>query len=118
VAVASGQSIKAWAREHDIPVRTCYLWTHRPEFKAKVESIRNRITDRAVGELTRSRVQAVREMGRLSTKAQHEPTRLAACRAVVADLAALKNQDLARRVEALETALREHAGTGKKDRPA
>jgi hypothetical protein len=118
LSVAGGASVRAWAAAHGVPKNTCYNWTREPEFKDLVERIRCRATDRAIGELSRSLVTAVREMSRLARKCEHAPTKLAACRAVVADLAGLKSQDLARRVEAMEQQLRERSSTRKKDKSA
>jgi hypothetical protein len=118
LAVAGGGSIRAWAKAHGISTTACYEWSREPEFKAKVERIRDRMTDRAVGTLTKNLVSAMEEMSRLARKGKQESTRLAACRAVAADLAGLKSQDLARRVEAMEQQLRERSSPRKKDRKA
>jgi hypothetical protein len=110
IAVAGGQSVAAWAREHNIPQRTAYTWAKAPEFKAAVERYRIRFVDRAIGRLAKHATRAADEIVKLSKGAKSEAVKLAAARAVLAELAAVTNHaetqqqgaDLRRRIAALE----------------
>jgi hypothetical protein len=91
LAVASGQPVAAWARAHAIPERTAYSWAKAPEFKASVEKYRLRFVDRAIGRLAKSATRAVDQIITLSKGAKSEAVKLAAARAILAELAAVTN---------------------------
>ena len=74
--VASGRSIAAFAKDKDIPMRTCYSWSGTAVFKAKVRRIRRRMLDRVACTLTRHGPTAVGEMARLIHKADSTRSRL------------------------------------------
>jgi len=111
LAVASGKSVAAWAKENGIALRTAYEWHRDPAFKAQVDEVRRRFFDRAIGQLSRSVVKAVTEMARLTTKAKSDAVRLQAARAVVADLMAMSDfAAFEKRMAAIEKQLQERAG--------
>src|SRR5262249_54418594 len=87
LAVASGQSVAAWARAREVPERTAYSWAATSAFKATVERYRIRFVDRAIGRLARRATQAVEEIVTLSQTAKSEAVKLAAARAVLSELA-------------------------------
>jgi hypothetical protein len=89
VAVASGRSVASWAREHNVPPRTAYSWAQSLEFKAAVDRYRRRAVDRAIGRLSRAATRAVDEIVKLTTGAKSEGVKLAAARAVLAELMAV-----------------------------
>jgi transposase-like protein len=86
LAVAAGQSITQWARDHGIGVRTAYTWSRAPEFRSQVAELRDRLLDRAIGVLARRVAANAAEINRLASKAESEAVRLAAARAGIADL--------------------------------
>jgi hypothetical protein len=89
--VASGRSVVAWAKEHEIPRRTCYRWFKTEAFKAKVAAHRLRIIDRVVGKLARHGSAAVERIAKLATTAEAEAVRLAANRTLLSELVGLSN---------------------------
>jgi hypothetical protein len=111
--VACGGSVASFARDHEIPRRTAYLWTKSDGFDKKVASYRDLVIDRLVGRLAKLGGKAVQGIGILATKAESEAVRLAACRAVLNDLigvgtyavSARQFDDLKAEVAALATAL-------------
>jgi hypothetical protein len=81
--VAGGGRIASWARENGVPRRTCYDWSRRPEFQDKVEAIRRRTVDRAVGRMTRSLHRAVKKIEDLVEQGENDHVRLAAARTLI-----------------------------------
>lgn len=112
VAIASGRSIKAWAAENGVPPATAYRMSRSKECRDVVTEIRRRSKDRAIGILSKHLVAAAGEIGKLVSKAAAETTRLAASRAVIADLLTLEGDatihaalsELDRRMAAQEAA--------------
>lgn len=101
--LAGGGTVAAWARRSQTPERTARRWSRLPEVLHQVEEIRRKATDRAIGELTRGATAVARRMRHLAHKAESEAVQLAACRAVLADLATLTDQQqLARQLDELE----------------
>jgi hypothetical protein len=103
LAIATGQSVAAWAEENKVPKRTCYEWRSHREFQEQVHGFRRDFVDRAVGELAGHLTEAVAEIPRLATQAKSESVRLQAARAVLSDLLeAMTNLELQDRLTALE----------------
>jgi hypothetical protein len=110
--LAAGGSVAAFAREHEIPRRTCYLWTKSEGFQTKVRDYRSKIIDKLVGSLARLGKSAVRELGVLAKGAESEAVRLQACRAILSDMinvgtyASVSRQfdEMAARIDILERA--------------
>jgi hypothetical protein len=84
--VACGGSVAGFARDHDVPRRTAYLWRKSPGFQQKVDGFRDQILDKLVGRLARLGGKAVTEIGVLAKGAENESVRLSACRAILQDL--------------------------------
>src|SRR4051794_9779554 len=82
LALAGGHTVKAWAKDHDVPERTAYTWARSPEVRTQVRRIRRRAVDRAVGQLSRYAAAAAAKIGRLARGAQSESVQLQAARAV------------------------------------
>lgn len=102
-AVAAGRSVSGWCGEHEIPKRTAYDWTKRPEFKAMVTAHRRRLMDAGLGKLTRHIGKAVEVIADLAAKAESESVRLAAARAILSELVAISNfADMEARIAELE----------------
>jgi len=108
IAVASGKSVEEWASENQIPRRTAYDWYRRADFRRLVVRTRRRLTDRALGQLAGKAAAAAGELGRLITEGQQtDAVRLAAARAVLADLMALARfTDMEGRMAEIEEQLR------------
>jgi hypothetical protein len=111
--VACGGSVASFARDHEIPRRTAYLWTKSDGFSEKVADYRDRVIDRLVGRLAKLGGKAVQGIGVLAEKAESEAVRLQACRAVLSDLIGIGNyatnarqfEELKAQVKALEDAI-------------
>jgi hypothetical protein len=109
-AIAGGESVSAWAgrQKPPIPRRTAYRWSRLPDVRQAVQSIRRRCLDRAAGRLARHAIAAAETVAQLARSAESEAVKLAAARAVIADLMQVQDyQDLAQRVAALEERARE-----------
>jgi len=91
LAMAAGETVAAWARENQVPVRTARTWSNSPEVRKLVRRIRRRVIDRAVGRLSKNATAAADEIVRLAKKAASEAVRLNAARAVLAELMAVSN---------------------------
>lgn len=90
LAVAAGRRVADWAKENGVAPRTAYAWTRRPGFDAKVARLQRRVLERAVGALAAASARNARQINALAASAESEAVRLAAARAAIADLAALR----------------------------
>ncbi len=101
--VASGRSIAAFAKDKDIPMRTCYSWSGTAVFKAKVRRIRRRMLDRVAGTLTRHGLTAVGEIARLIRKGDSDTIKLGAAKALLDQLIHVSDHaDWEQRLSAVE----------------
>lgn len=102
IAVAVGQSVRAWAEANDVPVRTAYRWCNTPEFKARVRTLRDELVNRTLGVMTEASVKAARVMESL-LDSPVERVRLNAARDLLSIFLTVRSDvDLAERVAALE----------------
>jgi hypothetical protein len=116
LALATGRTVKAWAKEHDVPQRTAYTWGRSPEVRTMVRRIRRRAIDRAIGRLSRGAFAAADRIARLARGAESESVQLQAARAVLADLMHVANYaDLEDRITQLER--KDHAQPDRLDAP-
>jgi transposase-like protein len=86
LAIAGGRTVKAWAKDHDVPERTAYSWARSPEVRNLVRRIQRRAIGRAAGCLSRNAAAAAAKIARLADSAQSESIQLQAARAVLAEL--------------------------------
>ena len=86
LALAGGRTVKAWAHDHDVPVRTAYTWARSPDVRKRVRRIQRRALERAIGRLSRHAAAAAGQIASLAKAAQSEAVKLQAARAVLADL--------------------------------
>jgi hypothetical protein len=108
LAIATGRTVRAWAKEHDVPERTAYKWARSPEVRKMVRRIRRRAIDRAVGRLSRHAAAAADQIAKLAKGALSEAVRFQAARAVLADLMNVSNYAaLEDRITQLERARKE-----------
>jgi hypothetical protein len=108
-AIAAGETIAAWADKKQIPRRTAYRWSRLPEVRQAVERIRRRCLDRCAGTLARHATAAAATVAKLARSAESEAVKLAAARAVMADL--MQVTDYSRfddRLTELERRVHEH----------
>jgi hypothetical protein len=91
LALATGRTVRAWAKLHDVPERTAYSWARSPEVRTQVRRIRRRAIDRAIGRLSRHAAAAADRIAQLADAAQSEAVQLQAARAVLADLMTVSN---------------------------
>lgn len=89
--LAEGKTLASWAADHDIPDRTARDWAKKPEFKAKVSQIRDEFVDSVVGEMKSDLKKARAKISSLIENADTDSVKLAAARAMIADMIALAN---------------------------
>ena len=108
LAIAAGGTVRAWAKQHDVPERTAYTWARSPEVQKQVRRIRRRAIDRAIGRLSQHAAAAADQIARLAKDALSEAVRFQAARAVLADLMTVSNYAaLEERITELERARKE-----------
>ena len=117
LAIAQGKSVRAWARQNQVPRNTAYRWANDPVLRRQVEDWRRRALDQALGFLAAQSIRAVKEITRLGEGAESEPVQLKAWRAVLSDqIAVARHVNLEYRVAQIEEKRR--AGTGNANCPA
>jgi hypothetical protein len=105
--VAAGGKILAFCRRHEVASRTAYRWSKTPRFQARVEELRRRASDRAIGLLAKHATTAVEGMAKLAKSAESEPTKLSAQRGILAELRDMTGfTTLERRMAAIEERLK------------
>ena len=76
--LASGGTLDAWCRRNAIRMETGCKWYRAPAFRRKVEALRRRAADRAIGEMARHFGKAVDATGRLVERGRDDRVQLAA----------------------------------------
>jgi predicted site-specific integrase-resolvase len=111
-AVANGQSVAEWSRQSGVAERTAYRWAKEAKFKSAVNSHRRKAIDQSLGRLTDKLASATDAIVNLSQTAQSESVRLAAIKAMFANVVAISNfTSLVDRVTALEEQARARTGS-------
>jgi hypothetical protein len=117
LAMARGESITAWARRNEVPLRTAFRWASDPKVRHAVELWRRRALNRAIGRMASQATKAADGIARLAESAESESVQLRAWRAILADqMAVSKFSDLEHRMVEIEEQLRDrtehtdHAG--------
>jgi transposase len=102
--LAQGMSMRAAARKADVNEKTVRRWREDPEFGRMVDTLRSRMTDRALGKLTASQLAAADELRRL-LKSKDERIRRDAAKQILEQGVRLSElQNIVPRLEALEAA--------------
>jgi hypothetical protein len=112
-AIANGNSIIGWAKANGVPKRTAYRWSSTPDVRAKVELIRRRALDRAIGKMSNRVNWAALGITKLAEVAVSESVKLAALRTIFSNMMAVTEfAELQDRMTQLEEQLnvRERAG--------
>jgi hypothetical protein len=105
--VAQGNSIAAWARRSHVPTSTAYYWTADPDFRRRVQLLRRRALDRAMGVLAAHTRLAVQPIAQRGKTAESESVKLAANRTVLRHQFALGDySEVEHRLSAIEDQLR------------
>ena len=111
LAIARGQSITAWARKNDVPVRSAFRWASDPMVRKSSEMWRRAALNQAIGRMTRRATKAADGIVKLAMYADSESIRLKAWRAILADqMAVAKFSTLEQRLTEVEEL---QAGIGK-----
>lgn len=101
LALARGMTHRAAAKKLGIGERTVYRKLDDPAFVARVRELRTEMTTRAVGRLAGSAVRAAATMTALLGDANPPAVRLAAARAILSELVALRTAtELTERMDA------------------
>jgi hypothetical protein len=85
-AMAAGISITKWSRDNEVSRRTAFNWASDPAFKARVERMRGRVVDQAIGSLTAYVKKAISTIARIAENGESDAVKLAAARAIVEKL--------------------------------
>jgi hypothetical protein len=85
LAIARGNSIAAWARKNNVPLRSAYRWASDPEVRESSELWRRRALNQAIGRMTRFATKAADGIAKLATVSDSDSIRLRAWRAILAD---------------------------------
>jgi hypothetical protein len=99
LAVARGDSVKAWARANHVPKSTAYRWARSPEVRRTVEAARRCVIERAAGILAARADWACGQIEKIATNAESQSVRLQAYRALSSERGLsrfMKLNDLAR----------------------
>jgi hypothetical protein len=108
LALAQGVSVRAWARDQNVPKSTAYYWSKDPKVRRVIETYRRRALDRAIGTMVNRMPRAASEIAALADGAESESVRLRALAAIFSDvMAASKYSVLESRMANLEERLRE-----------
>jgi hypothetical protein len=111
LAIARGESITAWARQNEVPLRTAFRWASDPKVRHAVELWRRRALNRAIGRMTSLAMKAANGIARLGASAESESVQLRAWRAILADqMAVSKFSDLEYRMVEIEEQIRDRTG--------
>jgi hypothetical protein len=111
LAIAQGQSIAAWAKNHEVPRRTAFRWASDPKVRRAVEAWRRRVLSRAIGQMASLSLKAVAGIAKLGAGAESESVQLRAWRAILADqMAVAKFSDLEQRMVEVEEQVRDRLG--------
>jgi hypothetical protein len=114
IALATGCKVADWCKANNVPTRTAYHWANKPRVKARVQAVRDRLLDRAIGRLTRHAVSAVETLARVIKPASTAttPEKISAAKAILASLIDVRSHvELSERLTALEELARENAAT-------
>jgi hypothetical protein len=106
LAIARGQSVTAWARKNDVPVRSAFRWASDPEVRKLSDLWRRRALNQAIGRMTRLATKAVDGIEKLATHSDSDSIRLSAWRAILSDqMAVSKFSSLEQRLLEVEEML-------------
>jgi len=111
LAIAHGQSIKAWALRNEVPKTTAYRWANQPDVRRQVHDWRRRCLDRALGGMAGHSMRAVRHIIKLGESAESESVQLQAQRAILLDqITVAKQASLEYRMSQIEENIRARNG--------
>ena len=109
--IARGKTIKAWARQNEVPLRTAYRWSRDPQVRSEVQEWRRYVLDLAISRLARLSLKATDGIAKLGAGAESESVQLRAWRAILADqMAVAKFSDLEYRMTEIEEKIRDRTG--------
>jgi hypothetical protein len=103
VAMAQGQSIRAWAERNGVSKSAAARWASKPEIRRQVNDWRRSCLDQVLGRMTLRSKQVVDMVFALAESADSETVRLQALRSLLKDqIAIARHSDLEFRVCELE----------------
>ena len=103
LALVRGETVKDWAANNHVKLRTAYRWSTSPEVVNQVNAIRREALEQAVGRMSRNATAASDAIVGLVNEAGSESVRLQAARALLAELAAAcGHAALQRRLDEIE----------------
>jgi hypothetical protein len=112
LAIAQGTLVAEWALQNNVPRRTAFRWAGERKVRSAVENCRRRALDRAVGRMSKRVTWAADGIVKLAGSAVSESVRLAALRAIFADMMAVSDfGGLEDRITALEEQCPERTAT-------
>ena len=106
LAIARGQSVTAWARKNDVPVRSAFRWASDPMVHKSSEMWWRAALNQAIGRMARRATKAADGILKLAMQSDSDSVRLKAWRAILADqMAVAKFSTLEQRVSEVEEML-------------
>jgi hypothetical protein len=118
LAVAQGHSTASIATKHGVSARTVQRWMKKPAFNARVEDLRNRMVDEAIGIMTAGATTAAAQLRVLAAKGTTEQVRFAASRALLADLLSVQSHaELKRELREIKQGLEAQAKRRERSKP-
>jgi hypothetical protein len=111
--LAAGGTLPGWCRRNAINRKTARRWSESPAFRRRVEALRLRAAERAIGRMARHLGKAVDTAGRLVERGQDDRVKLAAATTLIDQMLGLDGRaGMAARIRRLEERL---AALGKRD---
>jgi hypothetical protein len=104
--LAAGGTLGTWCRRNAIDLKTACNWYKTAAFRRKVEALRRRAAERAIGQMARHFGKAVDTAVRLVERGQDDRVKLAAATTVIDQMLDLDDRaGLAARIRRLEERL-------------
>jgi hypothetical protein len=82
LAIAQGKSVRAWARQNEVPRNTAQRWASEPDVRRQVEDWHRRALDQALALMAAQSMRAAKAVTMLGEAAESESVQLRAWRAV------------------------------------
>jgi hypothetical protein len=91
MAVATGETIKAWCQKNGVEPATAFDWRRKVEFRQLVEKCRRRAVDRSIGKMAKNLSKAVTKIVRLIEAGKSESVQLSAAKTLIDKLLHVQN---------------------------
>jgi hypothetical protein len=111
LALACGATVEAAGRQCGLSERTIYRRLREPDFRQRLQDVRNDMVQRTAGTLTAAATEAVRTLLDLQKPTAPPPVRLGAAKAILEiGMKVREVAELEQRLQALEVQVASNAG--------